>query len=110
MKRWEALIVIAMLSLATAACTIQMPTEKQTNVDLRPQIAFRVTNPALEAYQLQIFVDDLPMGVVSTYLADEQTLRVLPGTHVVRIVRGGQVLLDERLYIGDGMTKILVVN
>lgn len=109
MKRIAILIVLGLLSVATVAC-IQLPTEKQTSVDLRPQIAFRLTNPSLDGQQLQVFVDGLPMGVVANYLADQQALRVLSGTHELKIMQAGRVVLQERLYVGDGMTKIIVVN
>lgn len=109
MTRIAVLVFLGLLSVVTTAC-IQLPTEKQSSVDLRPQMAFRLTNPTLDGHQLQVVVDDLPMGVVANFLADQQALRVLPGTHELKIMHGGRVVLQERLYIGEGMTKIIVVN
>lgn len=109
MKRIANLIFLSILSVTTAAC-IQLPTATQTSVDLRPQLAFRLSNPSLDGNQLLVFVDGLNMGVVANYLVDRQALRVLSGTHELKIMQADRVVLQERLYIGDGMMKIIVVN
>ena len=96
-------------TLLLSAC-IQFPTEKQEGVDLRPQISFSLGNPALNAADLEVLVDGLPVGSVSTYLAGQQAVRVLPGNHVITIRQGGRVLQEDRLFIGDAMTKIVVVQ
>jgi len=103
-------VVTAVLLVATLASCVQMPSEKQSSVDLRPQLSFTVSNPALNPQFLEIQVDGLSVGAVGSYLAGQQAVRVLPGTHVVRVVRDGQAILEERIYVGDGMTKIIVVN
>jgi len=92
-----------------ASC-VQMPTEKQSSVDLRPQLSFSVASPGLDPMGMEIFIDGLLVGRVGTFLAGQQAVRVLSGTHVVQIVQGGVVLKEERIYIGDGMTKTLVIN
>ena len=95
---------------ATLSSCVQMPTEKQSNVDLRPQLSFSVENPALNPQFLEVFVDDLQVGVVGSYMVGQQAVRILPGTHVIRVVREGRAILEERIYVGDGMTRIIVVN
>jgi hypothetical protein len=91
------------------AC-VQMPTEKQSSVDLRPQISFTVSNPALDPAGLEVRIDGLPVGMVSSYLAGQQAVRVRSGTHVVTVSRDGNVVLEERIYLGDTANKTLVIN
>ncbi len=97
-----------MLGLTASAC-VQLPTEKSGVVDLRPQLNFRITGSTDGA---TVFVDGLDMGLVSSYLEGRPatSLRVLPGTHQVRVVRGGTVLADERIYVSDGVTKTILVH
>ena len=109
MKILTPVLAAVMLLGALTAC-VQMPTEKQSSVDLRPQLSFSLGNPALNPALLEIFVDGLPVGVVGNYLAGQQAVRVLSGTHVIRVVQGGSLVLEERVYVGDGMTKTIVVN
>ena len=103
---FKQIILLAGLTLATA-CT-QMPTEKTGVVDLRPALTFRVENTATAIARVN--VDGLDMGTVDTYLEGKAVLRVLPGTHRVRVTSGGAVLLDEQMYLADGAVRALVVR
>ncbi len=88
-------------------CT-QMPTEKQGVSDLRPQISFELTDPAMAT--AQVMVDGLPMGEVGRYVAGNASLRVLPGTHELKVVIQGRTLMHERFYVGDGVNKTFVIR
>ena len=107
MKRFGVALVLALSASLLGAC-VQFPTEKQQSVDLRPQISFVVSSPAQG--ELEVFVDGLAMGRVSDFLAGQQALRVLTGSHVIRLMSGSHLVKEERIYIGDGMTKIIAVN
>jgi hypothetical protein len=93
--------------LSITGCT-QMPTEKQGVSDLRPQISFQIERSDLAS--AQVVVDGLSMGVAGSYLAGQAALRVLPGTHELQVVAGGRVLLSERIYLADGVTKSFVLK
>ncbi len=103
---------IAMIvSLACAAC-VQMPTEKSATVDLRPLLNFKLSGSSDGA---RVFVDGLEMGPLDAFLqgngkAADGGLRVLSGMHQVRVVRGASVLVDERVYLGDGATKTIGIQ
>lgn len=100
---------LAFATTVLSAC-VQLPTEKQQSVDLRPQISFTLSTSSPAQGDLEVFIDGLPMGRVSNFLSGQQALRVLPGSHVVRIVSGGTLIKEERIYVGDGMTKVIAVN
>ena len=50
------------------------------------------------------------MGAVGNYLEGSASLRIISGTHQLRIVQGNQVLLDEKFYAGDGVNRIFNVQ
>jgi hypothetical protein len=108
MKR--TLIVAMTLLLVCGSGCVQMPTEKSEVVDLRPQLSFRVANSAMNPAQLRVYVDNLDMGTVASYLEGQATLRVLPGTHLVRIDDSGRPVFSERVYISDGVTRTILIN
>jgi hypothetical protein len=91
--------------LAGLVGCVQMPTEKQSVVDQRPQITFRVNGNPQAAAQARVLVDELDMGAVQDFMDGQATLRVLPGTHVVKVQAGNTVLLLERAYLGDGVVR-----
>lgn len=93
--------------MAAGGCT-QMPTEKQSISDLRPQIAFKADNEMIRS--ARVMVDGLDMGAVGDYLEGSAALRILTGTHVLRVVQGNQVLLDEKFYLGDGVSRSFLVK
>jgi hypothetical protein len=102
--------IAALACAAAASGCVQMPTEKQSVVDQRPQITFRVGASQPQAAAARVLVDELDVGRVQDYLDGRASLRVLPGMHVVKVVTGDTVLLLERAYLGDGVTRPFNVN
>ncbi|MDP2450488.1 MAG: hypothetical protein Q8M93_23720 [Polaromonas sp.] len=94
-------------TLALGACT-QMPTEKQGISDMRPQISFKAPDERVRS--ARVIVDGLDMGPVGNYVEGSSALRVLPGTHVLIVSLGGQVLLEEKFYVGDGVSRTFVAK
>lgn len=103
------IIAISLLIGSVIGC-VQMPTEKHGIVDMRPQLSFRVVNSSLDASRLRVFVDNLDMGSVASYLEGQATMRVLPGNHLVRVDDNGRAVFNERVYVSDGVSKTLLVN
>lgn len=93
--------------LAAGGCT-QMPTEKQSISDLRPQISFKVGDD--RALYARVFVDGLDMGTVGDYAEGSAALRILPGNHVLRVALENQILLEEKFYLGDGVNRTFIVK
>ena len=108
-RRLLAAMAMAALLTGLAAC-VQMPTETQQVADLRPQITFEFdpANAALAA--ARVSVDGLETGALGDFAKGRATLRVLPGNHAVRVTQAGQLLLDEKVYLGDGVTRSFIVK
>lgn len=97
-------------ALMAGGCT-QMPTESQSISDLRPQIAFKVDGERPYAVRrARVQVDGLDMGPVGDYLAGTAAVRVLPGTHLLRVVSGDEVLMEEKFYVGDGVSRTFILK
>lgn len=103
------LIMAASLAgvIALSACT-QMPTEKQGISDLRPQISFKAHNTRV--HSARVMLNGLDMGSVASYLDGAASLRILPGTHVLILALGNQIIFQEKFYAGDGVNRTFVVN
>lgn len=93
--------------LLVGACT-QMPTEKQSISDMRPQISFKTTDDRL--HSARVVLDGLDMGSVGDYMEGSAALRILSGTHVLRLVAGQQIIIDEKFYAGDGTNRAFTVK
>ena len=104
-----AAVLISCCLPAFVGC-VQYPTERQSVVDLRPQITFRFDTANVALNEARVFVDGLDSGRMGSFADGSGSLRVLPGTHVVQVVIGSDVLLNERVYIGDGVTRPFVVK
>lgn len=94
-------------SLLSEGCT-QMPTEKQSISDMRPQISFKAEGG--RAQSARVLVDGLDMGMVSDFIEGQAAVRVQTGTHIVSVTSGGNVLLEERVYLGDGVSRSFIVK
>lgn len=93
--------------LVFAGCT-QMPTEKQGISDMRPQISFQA--PDERVRNARVTIDGLEMGLVGNYVEGTSALRILPGTHLITVDLGGQVILHEKFYVGDGVNRSFVAK
>lgn len=85
-----------------------MPTEKQSISDIRPQISFKATGE--QALGGRVLLDGLEVGVVEDYVDGLASLRILSGTHLLRVVVGNQVVLDEKFYAGDGTSRTFILK
>lgn len=103
----SALFAVALAGIALSACT-QMPTERQNVVDLRPQLSFKFDDESLES--ARILIDGLDMGAAGDYREGKAALRVLSGTHIVRVVQNGRTIVEEKVYAGDGVNRSILVK
>lgn len=94
-------------ALLFAACT-QLPTERQSVSDMRPQISFKAESEF--AQSARVVVDSLDMGSVGEFLEGKTAIRVLPGMHKLTVTAGATVLLDEKVYLGDGVSRSFIVK
>jgi hypothetical protein len=102
-----ATLLAALPVLGIYGCT-QMPTEKQGVSDIRPQISFKATDT--QQHAARVIVDGLDMGSLGSYLDGIAALRIVSGTHQLRVVLGSQILLDEKFYAGDGVNRTFLIQ
>lgn len=81
------------------------PVSTVSTPDTRPALAIRGA-PADAMLQ----VDGLTIGAAAQFHGQPTVLKVEPGRHTITIVRRGQTLLTERLFLGEGEVKILHVG
>ena len=94
-------------AFGVGGCT-QMPTEKQSVSDMRPQISFRAESEF--AQSARVLIDGLDMGSVGEFLDGKAAMRVLSGPHKLTVTTGSTVLLDEKIYLGDGVNRSFIVK
>ena len=75
---------------------------------MRPQISFKVENESVQS--ARVLVDGLDMGSVGDFLEGVAAVRVLPGMHKLAVTAGSAVLLEEKFYLGDGVSRSFIVK
>lgn len=100
-------LIVSFFALVLTACA-QAPTQNTQVVDDRPGLAFEVTSVAAEYYELK--VDGVSYGRVGEYLAGENRLRIIDGTHMVELLSDGEVVYSKKVYLGAGSNRILKVG
>ena len=106
----KVLLAAIVLSCAMLVGCTQFPTETRQAIDLRPQLSFVIADPSIDPSSVEVFVNGLAAGPASAYMAKQNALRVLSGSHQITARRGGKVIFEERLYLGDGMTRQMVIQ
>lgn len=100
-------LLICAVFLVLAACS-RMPTHNTETVDDRPGLAFDMNKSA--ASQYEVTVDGVSYGAVSQYLDGENFLKLVDGTHRVKIIKGGTVYFDQKVYLGAGVNRVIRVG
>lgn len=100
-------ILCISLCVMAIGCS-QIPTEKQSAVDLRPQISFRIADENLSS--ARVVVDGLDMGPVSEYLENQASLKLLPGKHIVSLYLHDRIAYQETVYVGHGNSRTVIVQ
>ena len=100
-------LLALMVCLTLAAC-VQSPSRNTQVVDDRPGLAFELDSVAAEYYELRI--DGVSYGYVRQYLAGENLLRIIDGTHQVELLSDGNVVFQQGVYLGAGSNRILKVG
>lgn len=111
MTRISSLRLAALLCavLFLTACVSSKPIEGTSVVDDRPVLFFTVESTEISSGGLGIYIDDLYMGDAEEFSAEKKGLVVLPGTHIVEIRKGNQVLTSQKIYVGSGVSKTIPV-
>lgn len=94
---------------ATTGCIPTTPTETSSITDDRPVIMFNFENKEPKT-PVKVYIDGLYMGDALKYKAGEKGLRIIAGTHIVKVESENTVILEEKLYIGRGSTKTINLN
>ena len=100
-------VVLGATLILLSACT-QFPTEKQSVTDMRPQLSFKISDDGLGS--ARILVDGLDMGAIADFAEGVASLRILAGSHQIRVELNGRVLITEKLYVGDGVNRTILVT
>lgn len=103
------LLLAALVAAGGVAGCVQMPTERQGAVDLRPSVGFDVSDPQLNA-QGQLVVDGLAVGALSSYSNGAGMLKLLPGNHLVQVQVAHRTVFEQRVYLGDGARRQIAVS
>ena len=101
--------LLSCIFAALSGC-VQYPMERQSVVDQRPQISFRFDPADARMNEARVLVNGLDSGRLGDFLDGKGSLRVLSGTHGVKVISGSDVLLDERVYLGDGVARPFIVK
>ena len=99
------LALFVAVGLGGLGACIQYPTSGVEITDERPTIAFRGA-----PFAAVVFVDGREHGWAATYDGVKQSLIVEPGSHLVEVRDGGNVIFTERVFLGSRATKTFVVR
>ena len=107
MKSTSLATIVFALSLLTAC--VKMPTENSHMIDNHPTISFSSSRD-LSTGDYVLYVDNLKMGDISKYQAKKNSLMVVSGSHIIKVEYMGKVIMSEKIYLGDGTSKTLVIH
>lgn len=100
--------ILSLIAVVIWLGACQMPSEEVVISDSSAGISFRVVPDTDQVYE--VYVDGLLMGNARDFQEGESILKILPGSHVIKIVSNGAVVMEDKLYVASGANKVLVVK
>jgi hypothetical protein len=97
------ILVLTLTAIVFGLCSCTMPNTSVRTIDDRPTLAF-IGAPEGAV----VFVDGLNMGVAGQYDGEPKVLIVEPGTHVVRVTLGNDVVYEQRVFVESSLKTITV--
>lgn len=104
------LTVALALSLATLVGCVQYPTEKAAVADIRPQISFSISEGDAHLKSATVYVNGLEIGKAGDFLDGKAAVRVLPGSNVVKVMDGPTRVIEQTVYLGDGVARSIILK
>lgn len=101
-------LIAIVLAIGLVGCT-QTPTQRTGVVDDRPRLAFEEQLPG-DAKDYDVLIDGISYGPMSQYLANENALRVIPGSHQIEIKDGSKTVFTTKVFLGASSTRIITVT
>lgn len=101
--RGTTLVLGLLIAGGSLTACVQMPTEKQGVVSLKPQISFRLANESTG--NAAVVLDGMQVGTAGQFQAGQAALQVEPGMHQLVVHNNGATLINEKFYVGDGVTR-----
>jgi len=95
---------IALLALPLLLLACADPVTVTRTVDGRPRLLLQGAPQGAV-----LFLDGKAVGEAGTYAGDPGVLLVEPGTHVVEVKLGERLLLSQKIFLGGGEQRTLVV-
>ncbi len=96
-------IAILILSLTLVACST--PVTQVQSLDLRPTLS--ITNAPTGSV---LIVNGITVGDAGKISSGKQAIALTPGTHHVEVNYNGRPLINEKIYLGEGLNKTLSVG
>ena len=107
-KAFTAFLVFIIFSIISG-CVPTTPTETSSITDDRPVIMFNFENKEPKT-PVKVYIDGLYMGDALKFKAGEKGLKIIAGTHIIKVENDNTVIFEEKLYIGRGATKTINLN
>ncbi len=99
-------LALSFLVLFMAACSSKQPEVISNSVDTRGSIAFEAKNND----DVDIYLDGKYIGQAEDFLVKENQLKLNQGSHKIVVLDGKDVIYQEKIFIGSGVNKVIVLN
>ena len=109
MNKPLAIIFFTLLIGLMYGCVPTTPTQTSSITDDRPVLMFNFEDQKPTG-PVKVYIDGLYMGDALDFQQGELGLKIIAGTHIVKIEHQGNTLLEKKVYVGRGSTKTINLN
>ncbi len=103
------LLLLLSITFSLTACVSSRPVETKHAGGEQSLLFFSVNEATPLSGGTGVYVDNLYMGKAIEISRSKEGLVVLPGTHIVEIRDGNDVLKSQKVFVSDGTSKTITI-
>lgn len=103
-------ITTVFIVIIISGCISTEAVKSSSVIDDRPMIKFEIEGTKNTDEAISIYINNLYMGNAQDYLSNDKYMKIIPGTHALRLETNNKVILSQKIYIGEGSTKTITIN
>ncbi|WP_019528162.1 hypothetical protein [Dasania marina] len=103
------IVFTSILLALTYGCSGTTATHTSAIIDDRPVLVFNFES-GKPSSPVTILIDNLAMGDAIDFQNGKQGLKIISGTHIIKLEYKGRIILEDKIYVGQGSTRTININ
>jgi hypothetical protein len=109
MTKYRLYFMVLLSIFLITGCSGSLSTRTSSVVDDRPFIMFNFEGSIPDSPVI-VFINGLRMGVAQDFPEGKKGLKIISGSHILKLQYLDQNILEKKIYLGNGLSRTISIN